>query len=336
MILKIANGDNKIEQDILAADIGATKTNIALCHWDGNDLLISNEATYKTKNFTDAGSLIDEFIGNDELPAKICLAVAGPVQENKVTLTNINWQIDGDQIAKQFHREVLLINDLEATAYSLAVLDSKDIHSIHQGERGSKGNVGIIAPGTGLGEAGLYFNGGGYHPFATEGGHSSFAPRIGIDIELYHFIKRNFEHVSWERIISGPGICTMYDFLLHVKEREEPSWIKEKMLAHDKASVISENATECAICKETMDMFIRYLAEESGNLVLKFKATGGLFIGGGIVPHLVSIIHEDYFLKHFSGFGRLKDLLQAVPISIILNKKAALFGAAYFGVQYDK
>lgn len=333
MILEIAGSKNSAGQYVLAADIGATKTNIAICHWDGAGFFIEKEAAYKTKNFSGIGSLINEFVGNTEMPGKISLAVAGPVQDDKVTLTNINWQIDGRETSRDLKRPVLLINDLEAAAYGLAVLNDRDIHCLHPGAKNAKGNVAIIAPGTGLGEAGLYFDGNNYHPFATEGGHSSFAPRTNMDIELYQFLRKSFEHVSWERLVSGPGICAVYDFLVHVKEREEPAWIREKMLVHDKATVISENAGECDVCKETMDLFVRYLAEESASLVLKLKATGGLFIGGGIVPHLIHSIHEDYFLKYFSGFGRMKNLLQSVPVNILLNKKVPLLGAAYFATR---
>lgn len=335
MILKIANSGNDIVQDILAADIGATKTNIAVCHWDGGRLSINKEASYKTKSFTDINSLIAAFNSDNEVPAKISLAVAGPVEKNKATLTNISWNIDSEQIAKQFKRQVFLINDLEAVAYSLAALSERDIHVLHRGEKRLNENVAIIAPGTGLGEAALYYDKDGYHPFATEGGHSSFAPRTEIDIELYRYLAKKFEHISWERVISGPGICNIYDFLVHVKEREEPSWIKEKMLLHDKSIVISENLTECNVCKETMDMFFRYLAEECGNLVLKLKAFAGVFIGGGIVPDLISSIHEEYFIKHFSNFGRFKKSLQSVPVNIILNKKAPLLGAAHFGISME-
>src|SRR5574337_1017237 len=216
MILKIANSENKNVQDVLAADIGATKTNIAVCHWDGSSLSFTKEASYKTKSFNDIISLITAFIANDEIPAKISLAVAGPVEKNQVSLTNINWQINVEQVAKEFNRQVFLINDLEAVAYSLAFLSEKDIHVLHHAEKTADANVAIIAPGTGLGEAGLYYSKDGYHPFATEGGHSSFSPRTETDIELYRYLAKKFEHVSWERLISGPGISAIYDFLIHV------------------------------------------------------------------------------------------------------------------------
>ena len=335
MILKLAKSESKMVQDILAADIGATKTNIAVCHWDGNCFSTNKEATYKTKDFDGVDSLIEGFIGATEMPAKICLAVAGPVQKNKVELTNVKWQIDGEQTSNKFNRAVLIMNDLKAVAYSLAILNSEDIYCLHKGEKLLSENAAIVAPGTGLGEAGLCYTEDGYYPIATEGGHCSFAPRAEIDIQLYRFLTKSFDHVSWERVVSGPGICNIYDFLVRVKEREEPSWLREQMLTHDKATVISENIAACDLCKETIDMFMRYLAEESANLVLKFKATGGLLIGGGIVPHLISLIHEGQFLKQFCHFGRFKNFLESVSVNIILNSKAALLGAAYFGIQSD-
>ncbi len=322
-------------EEVLAADIGATKTNMAVLRWDENRFSPGKQATYPTKTFASIETMIREFLGNDRMPAKVCLAVAGPVKQNKVNLTNVHWQIDGQQLSDHYRKPVLLINDLEATAYGLAVLEGRDVHLVHEGEK-DEGNVAIIAPGTGLGEAGLYFTDGSYYPFATEGGHCSFAPRTDTDMELGRFIQKSFGHVSWERVVSGPGICTLYDFLRYEKEREEPAWIREKMLLHDKATVITSNAGECALCKEALDLFLRYLAEESANLVLKLKATGGLFIAGGIVPHLLPFLHEGDFLKWFSNCGRMKSFLQAVPVQVVLNTKAPLLGAACFGIGSDR
>lgn len=333
MILPIVHKPAGNIRDVLAADIGATKTNIALFRRDGEGLNTLHAEKYRTKDFADVTEMIAEFARGTELPARICLGVAGPVFHDAVHLTNLNWDIDARQLSKQFNRPVALVNDLEATACGLAVMNADDVYVLHEGQNFAGGNAAVIAPGTGLGEAGLYWDGAALHPFATEGGHSSFSPATDLDRELYKFLSKIYGHVSWERVLSGPGICDIYDFLVRVKEREEPSWIKEKMLAHDKATVISANAPECAVCNEAMDFFIRYLAAESGSLVLKLKATGGLFIGGGIVPHIIPMIHEDYFEKHFCDFGRMKSLLKSVPVRVILNDKAALLGAAYLGLQ---
>lgn len=335
MILKIADGINQPLPDVLAADIGGTKINIAFCHWNGSCFSITKEASYKTSQFDAIDSLIEDFIPREELPGKISLAVAGPVQNNAASLTNVNWHIDAKKLEDKLGKTVLLINDLEAVAYGLAVLNDEDIHVLHEGENEFGGNAAIIAPGTGLGEAGLYYDDKGYHPFATEGGHSSFAPQTEIDIELYRYLARKFEHVSWERVVSGPGICSIYDFFVQVKERKEPASIKNKMLSKDKAIVISENINECTVCKETMEMFIRLLAEECGNLVLKLKATGGVFIAGGIIPDLISIIDQNLFVKQLSNFGRFKNFLGAIRVSVILNKKCPMLGAAYFASRHS-
>jgi glucokinase len=333
MFINIKLPSSHTAQSILAADIGASKTNMAVYVRQENELTLKKEATFKTKQFTDPVSLIEAFLSGDKMPERICLAVAGPVSLNAVNLTNINWQINGDELTEKYHQPVTLLNDLEATAYGLPMLTGKDIHTLHKGNENIKGNVAVIAPGTGLGEAGLYSDGKEYHPFAGEGGHCSFSPQTEMDIELLHFIriKKKYDHVSWERLVSGPGICTIYDFLKDEKEREEPAWLKEKILAHDKAAIITENANECDICKETVTIFLRYLAEESANLVLKLKATGGLFIAGGILPNLIPVINTSNFVKCFTRVGRLKPLLESVPVHVVLNKKAPLLGAVYYG-----
>lgn len=334
MLLKIAHRPVLQPSTILAGDIGATKANLAIFHWDGDRLRSKREASYKSKDYPTVHHLLQDFLKESDKPESICLGVAGPVEEGKAHLTNLGWSLDSKTISAQLQGlPVTLVNDLEAAANSLAVLDEKDVHTLYRGVNGG-GNAAILAPGTGLGEAGLYHGKDGFFPFATEGGHSPFAPQTEFDIELYYYLKRKFGHVSFERVVSGPGICTLYDFLLQKKEREEPAWLKEKLLVHDKATVISENATECAICRETMDLFFRYLAMEAASLVLKLKATGGLFLGGGILPHLLPILDKDLFHKRFCNMGRLKFLLQDVPVKIILNEKAPLLGAAYYGIHY--
>ncbi|MGZ3839291.1 MAG: glucokinase [Flavisolibacter sp.] len=331
MLVNIAKGKQEMAPGLLAADIGATKTNIAVCVWEGRGFTLTREASFKTKNFTGVLPLVETFMEGETLPSLVCLAVAGPVRDHRASMTNIHWEIDSQALSETLGRPVHLLNDLEATAYGLALLEEGDRHLVHAGEPAPGGNLAIIAPGTGLGEAGLYAGADGFHPFATEGGHASFAPRTEMDAALYHFARKSFAHVSWERIISGPGIALIYDFLVQVKEREEPPWIREKILAHDKASVISEHAGECRVCGETMELFVRYLAEASATLVLTVKATGGLYVAGGILPQILPLLHEHYFLKYFSDFGRLRPLLQAVPVHILLNKKAPLLGAAYYG-----
>ncbi|OQP63846.1 glucokinase [Niastella vici] len=321
---------------ILAGDVGATKTNLAVYYCSGEDLFASKKAHYKTKDYPDLKKMITYFLNSEKMPDIISLGVAGPVRDGNVSITNIPLDVNGSEISDHFnHVPVVLINDLEATAYGLSVLNPKDISVINEGKKDTAGNIAIIAPGTGLGEAGLYWDRNTWHPFATEGGHCDFSPRTEMDTEIYNYLHKKFGHVSWERLISGPGICNIYDFLVKVKEREVPPWLTEKMLIHDHAIVISENADSCSICKEAIDLFIRYLAEESANLVLKLKATGGLFIGGGILPKILHLVQKDIFLKYFCDSGRLKTLLQDVAVKVILNEETALLGAAWYGA-YSK
>ncbi len=333
IIHKKADGfnDNVI---ILAGDIGGSKSAVALIQQTNSDCTVLEEKTYRTKDFAGLSSLISHFMAGRPLPSRMSFGVAGPVKAGKVKLTNQTWIIDSFEISKTFRiAPVCLINDLEAAAYGLAALKKDDLFMLQQGETQPEGNMAIIAPGTGLGEAGLYWDGKNYHPFATEGGHCDFAPRTELDIELYHYIQKKLKHVSWEHLISGPGICTIYEFLLKEKSREEPAWLRDLFLAHDPATMISRHAGECSICTETMELFLQYLAEESANLVLKLKATGGLFIGGGILPEITKLIHKDLFHKNFCDKGRMKPLLETVPLWIILNKKTPLLGAAFYGLN---
>ena len=316
---------------ILAADIGATKSNLALIKFDDKKFVTIHEAHYKSADYNNIIELVDSFIKNFPLPRAICLGVAGPVLNGHAKLSNLTWEIDRDDLSNHLGiKKIKLINDLEATAYGLAVLNEEDTISVHNGDN-IAGNAAIIAPGTGLGEAGLYYDGNYYYPFATEGGHSDFAPRNKFDFELYTFLQNKFGHVSWERLICGPGIVNIYEFLRDEKKRDEPEWLKEKFENNDVAAVISTHVTESEICKETMELFIKFLGYESASLVLKLNATGGLFIGGGIAPQIISLFSDNLFYSSFCNSGRLNYLLEKVPVKIILNNKTALLGAAYYG-----
>lgn len=315
---------------VLAGDIGATKTNLALFKIKGNKMFLLQEAQYKSHDYENIIELTDVFIKDLPVPDSICFGVAGPVLNGHAKLSNIQWEIHITELSNHFNTEnVYLINDLEATAYGLAALTEKDIAVIHKGSDTPIGNAAVIAPGTGLGEAGLFWDGNYYHPFATEGGHCDFAPRNEFDFELYNFLQKKFGHVSWERLICGPGIVNIYQFLRDEKKRKEPVWLKEKMKNGDTAATISRNIEQSEICNEAMQLFIRYLAHESANLVIKLKATGGLFIGGGIVPQIVSLLEKDGFYSFFCQSGRLNYLLEKVPVKVILNTRTALLGAAY-------
>ena len=320
---------------VLAGDIGATKTNLALFKVLGDQVASLHEAQYKSNDYKNIIELTDAFtLDILPLPDSVCFGVAGPVLNGHAKLSNIDWEIDSAELSYHFKiKNVHLINDLEATAYGLAMLNETDVAIMHKGDDAAFGNAAVIAPGTGLGEAGLYWDGNYYRPFSTEGGHSDFASRNEFDFELYTFLQKKFGHVSWERLVCGPGIVNIYQFLRDEKKREEPGWLKEEIIKGDVAAVISRHVLQSEICKETMQLFIRFLAYESANLVLKLKATGGLFIGGGIAPQIISLFENNAFYNSFCQSGRLNYLLDKVPVKIILNAKTALLGAAFYGAE---
>lgn len=323
---------------LLAVDIGGTKTDLALYRIEQSGLILLKEMVYESQKWESFSAIARDFYRLTRImPQRISIAAAGPVRQGNVKLTNLNWTLDVIQLQQELEvEEVLLLNDLEAKAYGLAMLSEEELLFVYPGNSHREGNVAIIAPGTGLGEGGLYWDGATLHPFATEGGHTDFSPRNEQDIALLRYLQKQFGHVSWERILSGPGIYHIYQFLRDVEKREEPKWFQEKIATLDPAQVIGEHQKDAAIFEETIQLFVRYLAIEASSLVLKLKATGGLFIGGGIPPKIWDETTKNIFLDHFFQVGRLRPLLEAAPIYLILNARTALLGAAYYGSYLNK
>jgi glucokinase len=318
--------------NILAGDVGGTKTNMALYRAGSGRLQLIKEKKYASRDYHSLIDIIRDFSGQ-ELPDRICAAVAGPVLHGKSSLTNLAWQLDSAAMGKELNIPVSFINDLEATAYGLAGLEKNELAMVATGETGAEGNIAVIAPGTGLGEGGLYWDGRYYHPFATEGGHSDFAPRNETDIDLFRYLQQQFGHVSWERVVSGMGIKSLYHFLTEAQKQIVPDWLTQRMQHEDPAAVISEAALqhEDPVCAEAMDLFVRYLATEAASLVLKLKATGGLYIAGGIPPKILPLLQHESWAGNFDNNGRMHTLLEKVPVYVVLNDKMAMLGAAYYG-----
>jgi glucokinase len=317
---------------ILAADIGGTKTNVALYMSDGKGLTIVREKRYTSADHSAFDDIVHDFCGND-LPNRISAAVAGPVIDGKSKLTNLPWVLDSAAMSRDINAPVCFINDLEATAYGLAGLKNEERTTLAAGDPKAKGNIAILAPGTGLGEAGLYWDGQYYHPFATEGGHSDFAPRTRMDVEIFYYLQEQYGHVSWERVVSGMGIRNIFRFLTDVRKEQIPEWLSERLKDEDPAAVISQSALrhEDLVCAETMDLFVRFMATEAASLVLKLMATGGLYLAGGIPPKILPLLQTDGWTKNFDNNGRMHDLSDRIPVHVILNDKMALQGAAYYG-----
>ena len=332
------SGKNKLPKSgtFLAADVGGTKTEFALFTINDEKLVSLKNQRYPTSDHDSFVKAIHEFHQDKSLVINsACLGVAGTVDGDKVSGTNFAWEIDAKKLEKDLNiKSVLLINDLQANAYGLSALKKSDFETLCKGEK-NEGNAVVISPGTGLGEAGMFWNGSQYSPYATEGGHCNFAPRTEPDIELFKFLNKKFDHVSWERVVSGMGIMNIYQFLRVYRKIKEPKWLTEELKLDNSAKVISAAALEKKdiVCEETIQLFLKYLAVESSELALKAKATGGIYIGGGIVPKILSLIDKKVFYENFINVGRMKHLLKTIPVKIVLNDKTALMGAAYYAAM---
>jgi glucokinase len=239
--------------------------------------------------------------------------------------------VDGSELADRTGiASVEIINDLEAKGHGIALLGEDDFAVLNKGAREEEGNAGLIAAGTGLGEAGLKWEGEGYWPLAMEGGHADFAPRNALEVDLLLYLLKEFEHVSYERVLSGAGLYNIYRFLRDTGRGKEPAWLTDLMNQGDPSQVVSEKALEgkSDLCVEALDLFVSLYGAEAGNLALKVMATGGLYIGGGIAPKIVQKLKDGTFMKAFVAKGRMRSLLEAIPVRVILNDKTALMGAA--------
>jgi glucokinase len=322
---------------VLAGDIGGTKSNLAIFQILEDRVTQVTTAQYHSPAFPSLNHILRQFMQEhpDHKPGRICLGVAGPVFQGRIEVTNLPWHIDQKEIAAETGvEEVLLINDLEATAYGLAGSVAGDFVSLHQGDPESKGNMAIIAPGTGLGEAGLYWDGTCFHPYATEGGHCDFSARTADDLDLHDFLLQKYKVVSWESVIAGPAIYDIYKYLCTVKKRKAAAWLTESFAGSDPSALISQSALDGKdpVCKEAMELFIKYLARESCNLILKTKATGGLFLGGGIPPKIIPLLKEPAFYDHLQDCDRMQDLIRKVPVRVMMNDRAAMIGAGWYGL----
>jgi glucokinase len=318
---------------VLAGDVGGTKANMALCRFHAGGMEIIKEKRYVSKEHVNFGNIISDFLIGEQVPQKLCLSVAGPVIDGKVKFTNLSWEIDKAQISEMLGGcPVAILNDLEATAYGLAALKSTELHTLHKGTNVTPGNIGILAAGTGLGEAGLFFDGKAYHPFATEGGHADFAPRTKQDLNILAFLQTRHDHVSWERLLSGRGIVTIWEYLTQVEQKACSMSIQDQMKTMDPAAVISNaaKAQSCSVCVETIALFNRFLAIEAVNLILKFKATGGLYLAGGIAPKLLELLDPAVWNQVFEASGRMRHLLAEVSVYVMMNEKAPMLGAIYY------
>lgn len=319
---------------ILAGDIGATHSRLAAFETQGNRLQCAVEKIYPSQEHNGLAEIVAHFTRTEGIPAQAaCFGVAGPVRGGRSKISNLPWVIDSRELAAQLKLpRVGLINDLEAFAYGIDALDSADLVVLSEGAPDAEGNTAVISAGSGLGEAGLYWDGYRHHPFACEGGHTDFAPKNDVETALLQYLMKKFDHVSYERILSGPGIKNVYDFLKETGREEEPAWLTEQMATtHDAPALISELAlaNRAAICERTLAIFVSVFGAEAGNCALKFMSTGGIFVAG-IAAKIVSKMKEATFMDAFLKKGRMKALLDGVPVKIVLNDDSGLIGAARY------
>ncbi len=320
---------------ILAGDIGATRTRLAAFQTEGSKLELVVEKTYKSHDHSGLQEIISAFVKTEGIPVhSACFGVAGPVRAGRSKISNLPWTIDSRELAAQLRLgSVGLINDLEAYAYGIDALESKDFVTLSEGVEDAEGNRVVIAARTGLGVAGLYWDGFRHHPFPCEGGHADFAPKNDLEAEMAQFLRKKYEHVSCERILSGPGIKNIYDFLRDAGKAEEPAWLQKQMSeAPDAPALISRLALEhkAAICDQALNIFVGVYGSETGNCALNFLATGGVFIGGSIAAKIVPRMQDPVFMNSFLDKGRMRTLLADIPVKIVLNDDSGIIGAARY------
>lgn len=322
---------------ILAGDIGGTKVNLAFFEVDDGRLVSGVVGTYQSRDYCSLEEIIRAFLAAHQLKVDYaCFGLAGPIRKNRAQLTNLSWIVDGFELNRTLgFKQTFLLNDLQANAYGIAALAPDDLVELNRGSDLVGGNIGIISAGTGLGEGGLFWDGDHYHALPSEGGHSDFSPRTDLDIELFCYLRQRLGQVSWEHLLSGPGFLHIYQFLRDTGKGEEPAWLREQFQDHDPAPAITRAGLEgkCELCAKAVELFAAYYGAEAGNLALKILSTGGLYVGGGIAPKIISKLQDGTFMQHFIGQGRMKDLLAAIRVRVIMNDKTALIGAARFAAM---
>jgi glucokinase len=323
---------------ILAGDVGGTKVHLALYNFANGRLQPVRDQKFPAHDFASLDDVVKQFCssGKEKLQDIVaaCFGCPGPVRDGRLKLTNLPWVLDTRDMVKSLGiPHISLINDLEANGYGIPELAPEAIFTLHNGDPDASGHAGLIAAGTGLGEALLIWEGKAHRPIPSEGGHCDFAARSNREIALLEYLRDTLKgRVSWERVVSGLGIKNVYAFLRDVEKIAEPGWLHDRMMAEDPNVVISQCAEDgsSSLCFETMKMFCGAYGAESGNIALKVLATGGMYLGGGIAPKILKTLRNGTFMQAFLDKGRLSPLLESIPVRVILDDTCALLGAAAF------
>lgn len=324
---------------ILAGDIGGTHTRVALFDARKGQLLPVVERVYPSREHQGLDEIVSLFLSNQQITVSgACFGVAGPVLQGRARISNLTWTVDAIALAKLLGVEtVWLINDLAAHAAGIAGLRPEDFASLNSVAAG-EGNAALIAAGTGLGEAGLFWDGTGHQPFASEGGHADWAPRNDLELRLHRYLMDRFGHVSCERVLSGPGLKNVYDFLRDSGTEPEPDWLKEELQAtQDASAVISEHGLQesASICSRALDIFVSIYGAEAGNVALRFLATSGVYLSGGIAGRILPRLTVPGFMEAFADKGRMRGLMEKIPVKVVTNEKIGLIGAARYALSRE-
>jgi glucokinase len=325
---------------ILAGDIGGTKADLAIYSLSkvarGGALAVVREGTFPSRQYKGLDSLVDEFMALEgERIHAAAFGIAGPVLDDRVKTTNLPWVVSRKGIARLLRTErVRLMNDLESMAYGGLFLPPREIHRLARGKR-RQATVGVIAAGTGLGQAFLFWDGERYHPVATEGGHADFAPRNDKELALLVYLQKKFARVSYERVLSGPGLVNIFSFFDEELGRPVSPSVRERLKTEDPGAVIGEAgvAGGCPACVEAVETFLSLYGAQAGNLVLDVMALGGVFVGGGIALKLLPKMTSGLFMSSFLDKGRYRELMSKVPVGVLMNPKTALIGAAHAAAE---
>ncbi len=327
---------------LLAGDVGGTKTALAVVSAEKGPRAPLAEIALPSAGYPSLEALVLDFLGRTSVKiGRACFGVAGPVAGGRARITNLPWLIDAARLGEALGvGEVQLLNDLEALACALPALPASEVLTLSAGEPDPSGNLAVIAPGTGHGEAFLTRRGGRLRAHASEGGHADFAPQGGLEIDLLRFLEGRFGHVSYERICSGTGLPNIYAFLKESGAAPEPPWLAERLAAAPAPPPASGGAAlagepRCELCRATLRAFVSVLGAEAGNLALKALATGGVYLAGGIPPRILPALTDGLLLESFRRKGRLRDLMHRIPVHVILNSKAPLIGAASFALARE-
>jgi len=321
---------------ILAGDVGGTKTNLAFFSGDRSALRRSELGTFPSGRYKDLESILAEFLVGKPDVSVACIGVAGPVVSGQSRVTNLPWVVDEESVRKTVGAtRAHIINDLQATAFAVPFLPTASLAVLQRGEAEPRGNIAVLAAGTGLGASFLVWTGKGYVPVASEGGHADFAPRDEREVRLFRYLQEGHGRVSVERAVSGPGLHAIYRFLRESEGMTESEGVEARLAAEAPPRVITQEGLSggSSTCGEALRLFSSLYGAQAGNIALQVMATGGTVLGGGVAPAILPMLSEGPFLESFLSKGRFREFLSRVPVKVIRDDKAALLGAAHYALE---